>query len=147
MTASGMSIVTGHPALLWPLLILAGAGLGWLATRAAGWWSGQYELTWEPLRITRRWYGPRAHVRLRAELGLFCVLMWDDHNFPVPWLKVCPVADENTQPFWAPVTSFTPYRVRRLRPSMFRRWRRQPFPLVWEHQPLPAPAGGLRSDA
>jgi hypothetical protein len=142
-----MSLTTRDPALLWPLLILVGAALGWLATRAARWWGGQYELAWKPLRITRRWYGPRARVRLRAEPDLFCVLAWDNQNFPVPWLKVGPVADEDTQLFWAPVTDFTPDRVRRLRPSLLRRCRFLPFPLVWEYQPLPAPAGGLRSDA
>ncbi len=144
-----MTIITRHPALLCPLLILAGAGLAWLAAWAVGWWSGQYELTWKPPRITRRWYGPRARVRLRHEPGLFCVLAWDNDNLPVPWLKVCPAVEDEDDAglFWAPVTDFLPDRVRRLRPSMLRRWRCVPLPLVWQYLPLPAPAVPLRSDA
>jgi hypothetical protein len=138
-----MSVIMRDPALLWPLLILSGAGLGRLVASAVAWWSGQYELTWKPPRITRRWYGPRARVRLRGGHGLFRVLAWDHRNHPVPWLKVRPaVEDEDAGLFWAPVTDFMPDRVRRLRLSMFRRWRCFPVPIVWEYLPLPAPAGG-----
>jgi hypothetical protein len=117
---------------VWQILALIGVFL--VATLAWGWFRDQYEPVWTGRlpRFTRRWYGLRAHVRIRSEEGheipdLFEVVEWGDDSTEVPWLCVRTVGDENAVSFWAPVTGFTPVAVRRLRP---------PF----SYAPLPEPA-------
>lgn len=140
------------------------ANLGWwllgmlaLFTVANGlinWIDDRWEITpcapWR-YRVTRRWYGTRSQVRLRAEAGdedapRYVVLAWDDDDAEVPWLKVHRLNpefitywDEDAEPFWGPVTVFAPYAVRRLRPSVTLIGR-IPVPSLWEYPLLPCPA-------
>lgn len=99
-------------------------------------------------RIARRWYGTHAHVTLRAEAEAddperYAVLDWDDASASVPSLKVHKLSpeslnywDEDSEAFWAPVTCFAPYAVRRLRPH-FERFGRAWIPWLTLYLPLP----------
>jgi hypothetical protein len=116
----------GHATLAgfgWSLAVGLAAGIiTWLAW---SWLSDRYEVTC-PRRVTRRWYGKHAEVRLRFDApphpdrpGVFSVLDWDDEHTDVPWLLA-----QNTdgtfgvEAFWAPVTDFVPHAVRRFRPHL-----------------------------
>lgn len=126
------------------------AGLGWyiaafviagfVAGRIWSWFGDRYEITWHgpfPARVTRRWYGAGAHVVLRTAVDddqpdRFAVLDWWADGPAVPWLWVIKLDpeyltywDEDAKPFWAPVTDFAPYTVRRIRPYFYR------FGKVW----------------
>ena len=141
---------------LWQILAAIGAlaALDWLST----WFAGQYEVTWgRPFpRADRRWYGRNAHVVLRgneddADAPRYAVLDWDAENLDAPSLKVHQLDpdsnywDDNAEAFWAPVTSFAPYAVRRLRPWIFRyRWLR--IPVLFSYQPVRHVAGRLEAD-
>jgi hypothetical protein len=130
--------IPGHWWLGW--LIAAALIASWLSATFAGWFRDQYEFTAcryarriPGLRVTRRWYGTRAHVWLRLCAGggdqvRYRVIRWDDESTGTPWLLVralddhidcgsfqVPVGDE---PFWAPVTDFAPLAVRRFRPVL-----------------------------
>lgn len=134
-----------HAAPWWSLSHVTPANLGWYivafltAWTVFGWLSEWIRDRWEitpcapwRYRITRRWYGPHAHVTLRAEAEaddpeLYVVLDWDDGDADVPSLKVhklnpefCTFWDEDAEAFWAPVTCFAPYTVRRFRPHFER---------------------------
>jgi hypothetical protein len=131
-------------ALGWVIAVWLIAGL--TLAGAINWFSGQYEVTWKPLRIARRWYGIRARVILRDEAEQdeperFKVLEVDTEDSDIPWLKVGSVdfaADEDAEPFWGPVTDFYPEAVRRLRPWIFRyRWLR--IPVLFAYKPWPSP--------
>lgn len=103
-------------------------------------------------RISRRWYGTHAHVTLAAEAGSgdperYVVLDWDAGDAGVPSLKVrkltpesLTLPDEDSEAFWAPVTCFAPYTVRRFRPH-FERFGRVFIPWLTLYLPLPFPAG------
>ena len=108
----------------------AGTVVGWIQD----WITNRYEIGAREGRgrITRRWYGPAAHVILRAAAGdddpdRFAVLDWWDDNTAIPWLWVHKLDPEymtywaeDAEPFWAPVTDFAPYAVRRIRPYLYR---------------------------
>jgi len=136
------------------------ANLGWIilgylvaATALStiqGWFTGQYEITRHGFRLTisRRWYGKRAWVILRArkdddEPERLRVLQMDTEDSEIPWLKVGSVDfadDEAAEPFWAPVTDFYPEAVRKLRPWIFRyRWLR--LPVLFAYMPVSRPDG------
>jgi len=144
---------TGIP--LWTVLAILGALI--VLNCIWDWFCSQYEVTRAGLlpRFARRWYGPRAHVTFRQEFDehRYVVLAVDDENSAVPWLKVHELDPgsvtywaEDAEPFWAPVTSFAPYSVRRLRPQVLRyRWLRVPCP--FRYLPLRQPAGYLEADA
>jgi hypothetical protein len=139
-----MNITTSN--LGWGLLacLLAGGVL----SGVQDWFTGQYEITrrgWR-LRTTRRWYGPSAHVCLRAEedndeAERYTVIGWDDEGTDVPWLLVEAMDDDWTA-HWAPVTDFAPYTVRRLRPHILRTEHHR-FPMLFDYRPLRSPAGFL----
>lgn len=145
------------------------ANLGWwiVAFLIAGiilgavqeWIRDRWEITpcapWR-YRVTRRWYGPHSHVCLRAEAEaddpeLYVVLDWDDEDASVPSLKVHKLNpeyltywDEDSEAFWAPVTCFAPYTVRRFRPHLIRcvlLGRAVFIPWLTLYLPLPLPAG------
>lgn len=146
---------TATSELGWAVLAIAGIAL--LTASAVGWFDGQYEVArrgraW--FRVTRRWYGLRAHVCFRDgeeddDVARFVVLAWDDDHTPVPWLQVrklnpefCTYWDEDSEAFWAPVTDFAPYTVRRFHPRVLRYgW----VPVVWLtwYAPLRQPSGYL----
>ena len=137
--------------LPWLLLICVVGG-----TVLAGiqeWFTGQYEVTRRGLRfsVTRRWYGVRAWVVLRADADAdepdrYQVLAWDrDHGGPL-WIRVMNIDNEDSDSFWAPVADFAPEAVRRLRPWIFR-YRRLALPVLFAYKTLPRPAGYLRTDA
>jgi hypothetical protein len=149
---------------LWQILSAIGVlvALDWLST----WFADQYEISWTRTgpRATRRWYGMRARVFLRddakrweqrnqgryvdnEEFPVFSVLEWLNESTPVPWLLVQRAddgeegpGDEDLEPFWAPVTSFAPCTVRRLRPWIFRfGWLR--LPVLFSYRPVRQPVG------
>jgi hypothetical protein len=106
---------------IWQILAFLGVFL--VVTSAWSWFRDQYEATWAGRlpRFTRRWYGTRAHVRIRSgeghEIpGLFEVLEWGDDSTEVPWLCVRDLEDEDTGAFWRPVTDFCDYSVRQFHP-------------------------------
>lgn len=141
------------------------ANLGWwiLAFLVTGtavnavqeWIRDRWELTpdasWRR-PLMRRWYGTHAHVTLAAEAEaddpeVYVVLGWDEENTGIPSLKVCKLNpeyltrwDEDSEAFWAPVTVFAPYTVRRFRPH-FERFGRVFIPWLTLYLPLPLPAG------
>lgn len=122
-------------------------------TSAQEWFNSQYEVTRSGRfrrRVTRRWYGTHAHVRLRnggagTKLNVFRVIGWDDET-PVPWLLVVlhngtcwsESGEDEPQPFYAPVTHFAPYTVRRLRPHILRS-EDYTFPRLFDYRPLRQP--------
>lgn len=130
------------------VLIAVNATLNWLAD--------QYEIT--RFRVTRRWYGTRAHLTRRGceddqAPALYVVLCRDTENLPVPWLKVCQLDAthitrwyEEGVPFWAPVTEFAPYTVHKFRPGVLR-YGRLPVPWFSWWLPLRRPAGYLEAGA
>ena len=108
---------------------LAGIAVVALACQAASWLKDRYELAGH--RPVRRWYGTGAWVTLRAEeddisAPRYTVVAWDAGNCEAPWLKVSQLApdsrfwDEDSEPFWTPVTCFAPHSVRRFRPHLTR---------------------------
>jgi len=108
--------------------------VGTLAAWTQNWISDRYEFVARDgrVRISRRWYGGAAHVILRTQAGdedpdRFAVLDWWDDNTAVPWLWVHKLDpeymtywDEDSEAFWAPVTDFAPYAVRRIRPYFYK---------------------------
>lgn len=99
---------------LWQILALLAVAV--IVSSAHGWAADQYEFRWSG--FTRRWYGTRAHVCLRAEeddddAERYTVIAWDDEGTDVPWLLVEAMDDDWTA-HWAPVTDFAPYTVRLL---------------------------------
>ena len=131
--------------------LLVGA---WVLGGIQGWFTGQYQVTrrgraW--FRVTRRWYGTRAWVVLRSEINWdeperFRVDRWDDENTGGPWLLVQSIDDDGAESFWAPVTDFVPWAVRRLRPWIFRyRWLR--LPVLFAYETLPSAYGTPRAEA
>lgn len=145
------------------MIHLTPANFGWVVaiwliagTAIAGIWnaiSGRWEITRG--RAARRWYGPGAHVTLRAEAEaddpeLYVVLRCDGEDASVPSLKVHKLNpeyltywDEDSEAFWAPVTCFAPYTVRRFRPHLIRcvlRGRVAWIPWLTEYLPLPGAA-------
>lgn len=107
------------------------ANFGWViaiwliaGTATAGIWNGISD-RWEITRgrPARRWYGPGAHVCLRADESAddahrYLVTLLDDEDTEVPWLRVRDIDDEEAEPFYAPVTVFAPHSVPRLRPHI-----------------------------
>jgi hypothetical protein len=82
----------------------------------------------------------------RGDPALYAVIAQDGEHSPIPWLKVHKLApdsnywDDSAETYWAPVTAFAPYAVRRLRPWIFRYgWLRIPVPFLYV--PLRHPAG------
>jgi hypothetical protein len=142
------------PGFLWAALVIIAAGFA--GSTAWDWFTGQYEVT--RFRIVRRWYGISAHICLRAagdapDPDRYVVLGYDDEDSAVPWLKVHKLdpdyiryRDEDAEPFWAPVTDFAPYTVRRLCPH-FLRFGRIPVPQLRAYRPLRQPAGYLGDGA
>jgi len=130
--------------------LIAGIVLG----IAQGWITDRWELAPGRRLPVRRWYGTHAHVCLRAEAeahdpGLYVVLQRDDEDASVPSLKVhklnpefCTWWDEDSEAFWAPVTVFSPYTVRRVRPH-FERFGPVLIPWLTEYLPLRQPSGHL----
>jgi len=127
--------------------------LGWLLAGTAcsgigGWLAGQYKVTRQGRRlcVTRRWYGARAHVCLRGEADgaqRYSVTRWYGEGTALPWLLVQNIDDEDEpDAFWAPVTDFAPYSVRRLRPHILRTGHYR-FPQVFDYRPLRQPSGFL----
>lgn len=141
-----MNITTAN--LGWTILAILAAGtvLGWIQE----WICDRWEITRARPRVTRRWYGAHAQVTLRAEADAddpprYVVLAWDSEDSAVPWLKVHRLNpefltywDEDAEPFWAPVTVFAPYAVRRFRPGVKLIGR---VPVMWlaKYPPLPYP--------
>ena len=140
------------------VLVILAAGLALACVQS--WLSGQYELArhgWLPA-VSRRWYCPRAHVCLRAEAdgqdpARYAVLAFCAEHTPVPWLLVHKLNpeyltywDEDSGAFWAPVTDFAPYAVRRLRPHV-ERFGPAPVPWLTLYLPLRQPAGYLEEAA
>jgi hypothetical protein len=139
-----------------PLWLAFAVFLGVIAAASVQEWAaGQYEVTRRGrfrFAVTRRWYGARAHVTLRAEAEaddpeLYVVLDWDGEDSSVPSLKVHKLDpetltcwDENSEAFWAPMTCFAPYTVLRFRPH-FERFGRVFIPWLTLYLPLPLPAG------
>lgn len=141
------------PNLGWVILafLLAGEVLATLQC----WFDGQYEVARHgfSVRATRRWYGTHAHVCLRGDedndkAERYNVLRWDDESTTVPWLLVENLDDGKfgAAPYWAPVTAFAPYTVRRLRPHVLRTERYR-FPMLFDYLPPRRPAGYLQDGA
>lgn len=134
------------PALGWAILALAFIGAGEVLGAVQSWISDRWEITRR--RPVRRWYGTRSQVVMRSaagddDPGRYVVLARDDENSAVPWLKVHKLDpgyltywDEDAEPFWAPVTDFAPYAVRRFRPGVTLIGR-VPVPHLAEYPPLP----------
>jgi hypothetical protein len=138
-------------ALPWGIIICIAAAF--IAASVSEWFTGQYEVTRKGfrVRVTRRWYGTRAWVILRAEAGQdepyrYQVLGWDQEDTCVPWIRVANIDNEDTESFWAPVTDFYPEAVRRLHPWIFR-YRRLPLPAIFAYKTLPHPVGYLQDAA
>jgi hypothetical protein len=150
----------------WSLSHVTSADLGWyivafliagaVASAVQEWIRDRWEITRGRPRIARRWYGPHAHVTLAAEAEaddpeLYVVLDWDAEDAGVPSLKVHKLNpeyltrwDEDAEAFWAPVTCFAPYTVRRFRPHLIRcvlLGRAVLIPWLTLYLPLPLPAG------
>lgn len=119
----------------WTAGILAAAYIiGWVRD----WISRRWEIARH--RPVRRWYGSAAHVCLRSDAEdddpeRYAVLDWWDGNPALPWLWVVKLDpqyltywDEDAEAFWAPVTEFAPYAVRRIRPCI---WHFGRVPLPW----------------
>lgn len=135
---------------LWTVFILLAASVA--ASSVWDWLADQYEFRWSG--VTRRWYGTRAHVCLRGHEddetpALYVVLERDTENLPVPWLKACLLDPdhitkwaEDAEPFWAAVTDFAPYTVRKFRPGVLR-FGRVPVPWFSWWLPLRQPSGFL----
>lgn len=143
-----MNITSGQLGWIILAFLLAGYVLGWIQC----WFDGQYEVTRKGFRVhvTRRWYGTRAHVCLRAdeddaEAERYTVIQWQADGTSVPWLLVEAMDDDWTA-HWAPVTDFAPYTVRRLRPHVLRSERYR-WPMLFDYRPLRQPAGYLGTDA
>lgn len=148
----------------WSLSHITPANLGWyvvaflVAGTILGWLSDWSRDRWEisrniraRFRPSRRWYGTHAQVRLRAEADdddapRYVVLNWGlGERTRIPWLQVHRLNpeyltywDEDAEPFWAPVTVFAPYAVRRFRPGVTVIGR-IPVPWLWRYPPLPYP--------
>lgn len=136
--------MTGHVSPLWACaaLILIAA---WLLSRITAWLSGQYEVTaaspWR-FRLTRRWYGIRAHVLCRDCGDVYEVRDFSDDSTAVPWLLVSNTDDDTGEDvFWEPVTGFTPYAVRRFRPRLIRYGRLFWYETLPVTVPQDSPAG------
>lgn len=136
------------PTLGWSILALAIIGAGAVLAAVQSWAGDRWEFTCGRPWIARRWYGTRSQVVMRSHADdddpdRYVVLAWDSENSAAPWLKVHKLNpefitywDEDAEPFWAPVTDFAPYAVRRFRPGV-------KFtggvPVAWlaEYPPLP----------
>lgn len=138
----------------WWIAALWGAGtvLGLIRD----WICDRYEINRRGFRFrpARRWYGTAAHISLRAAANdddpdRFAILARWDEDTEVPWLLVHRLDrehltywDEDAEAFWAPVTDFAPYSVRRVRPHLTRFGRvRVPWLTKW--LPLRKPSGFL----
>lgn len=142
----------------WGWATVAWLAAGLVLAGILNWFSDRYEVAWcrHPPRLIRRWYGPRAHVSLRGEEdedARYAVLAVDDEHFETPWLKVRKLNpefltywDEDSGAFWAPVTRFAPYSVRRLRPVLLH-CGRVPVPWLTRYLPLRQPVRYLEADA
>jgi hypothetical protein len=131
----------------WTLLVIEFAGQ--ILAIAQGWFTDRYEVTRRGFRFTacRRWYGTHSQVTIHAEADAddpprYVVLERDDENTAVPWLKVHRLDpeyltywDEDAEPFWAPVTVFAPFAVRRFRPGVTLTGR-VPVPRLWQYPPM-----------
>jgi len=143
------STVTTSPVIL---TLAAAAALGCVTVLdwACSWVTGRYKitLTRRGLSARRRWYGTATQVIPRQASGdddapRFAVLDWWDDDTEVLWLWVIQLDPDyvaywakDARPFWARVTDFAPYSVRRIRPH----WRRFGWlPLPWMTQWEPAP--------
>jgi hypothetical protein len=136
-----MSSITPGDLGWWIIGIYAtGTVLGWIQD----WISDRYEITRRHPRLVRCWYGTAAQVSLRSaadddDPDRFAVLARWDENTAVPWLLVHRLDreyltywDEDAEAFWAPVTDFAPYSVRRVRPHLTRFGRvRVPWLTKW----------------
>jgi hypothetical protein len=131
---------------------VAGIVLGWVQD----WICDRFEfrVSRRGVRAARRWYGTAAHVCLRSaadddDPDRFTVLARRDENTVVPWLLVHRLDpeyltywDEDAEAFWAKVTDFAPYAVRRVRPH-FTRFGRVRVLWLTKWLPLSNPAGYL----
>lgn len=106
-----------------------------LASWSASWLKDHYELAGQ--RPVRRWYGTGAWVTLRRDAGVsldtYRVDGWSDDSTTVPWLLVSCMDSEDPVAFWAAVTDFSPYAIRRFRPHLWRGW----LPVLFAHETLP----------
>lgn len=136
--------------LAWAIiaLIAAWAAGGWILD----WLDDRYEVC--GFRVTRRWYGAAAHVILQSaddDPDRYAVLDWrKDESQPVPWLLVHKLDpeyltfwDEDAEAFWAPVTDFAPYAVRRIRPYLYK-FGPVPLPRLTKYVLLSGPDLGER---
>lgn len=137
--------------------ILAVAGVLFAIDVSGSWFGNHFELDWSrPLpRVRHRWYGKNAHVVLRGDEddedpGRYAVIEFDLEHAGVPWLKVHLLDpdsnywDDNAEVFWAPVTQFAPYTVRRLRPYIAY-YGRVPVPWLIQYLPLRRPVRYLEA--
>ena len=136
--------------LPWGIIVCVAAAF--IAASVQEWFTGQYEVTREGfrIRVTRRWYGTRALVCLRADedddkAGRYFVVKWDGKGTDVPWLLV-EAMDDYWTAHWAPVTDFAPCTVRRLRPHLAQ-YGRVLLPQLHVWLPLRQPAGYLGTGA
>lgn len=144
---------------LWTVFVILGAVL--VLNSAWAWFTDRYEVAGgkhSGFRLWRRWYGLHAQVVLRededdTDPDRYTVLAWDDENSDAPWIKVIRLDpeyltywDEDAEAFWARVTDFAPYAVRRFRPYVFRfGW--LPVPWLTKYVPVRRPAGYVKADA
>jgi len=131
----------------WIIAIWLIAGL--VLSAVSGWLASRYEVTrsGRRARVTRRWYAAGAYVVQPGTPGSgpmlrLRVLAWTDEFTAVPWLLVAamawvPAGDDDPEPFWAPVTEFTPGAVRRFRPYL-RCCGRVPVPVLFAYETMRA---------
>lgn len=112
--------------MTWYLWLITGAAACWLLTAVQGWLAARYEITvlspWR-LRVTRRWYGPGALVRLRARDGrhdpggrVFEVAGWTGKGTEFPWVLVRDGGGRYAH--WYRMDEFAPHLVRRFGPYL-----------------------------
>jgi hypothetical protein len=140
--------------------ILAFLGVFLVVTLAWSWFRDQYEPVWTGRlpRFTRRWYGLRAHVCFKSGCeppDRHEVIEWGDDSTDVPWLCVRNIdlvsyEDGPPEPFWAPLTDFSPYAVRRFHPVWALRSLlegRPVSPFSYDTLPAPPASGRVEVDA
>ena len=155
-----MNVTIGH--IDWRVAVavaaLAAFGLYRVLGLSREWVTDRYETTVSlrgGLHVARRWYGAAAQVIRRDQVEAedpdrFAVIDWwqdgpaDGGALAGTWLWVARLDpdymtywDEDAEPFWAPVTDFAPYAVRRVRPH-FWRFGRIPLPRLTSWVLLPA---------